>query len=257
MKISLIQMQVLKTPQENLSKIEELINDAVIQGADIVVLPEMCCCEYDNKAFGQNAMSTQDSFITSLSAIAKKHKIILVGGSVPELYDNKIYNTSYVFDENGSVIAKHRKVHLFDINVKNGICFKESDTFTGGNDFTIFNTKWGKIGLIICFDIRFPKFIKENSEDIKMIIVPASFNMTTGPKHWELLFRARAVDNQVFMAGCAAALDTKAHYHSYGHSIITNPWGDIVAQLDTAEKILTCEIDLNMVEEVRNQIPLY
>lgn len=257
MKISLIQMRVLKTPEENIEKIEQLVGKAVAEGAEIVVLPEMCCCEYKNDAFVKYAMSEDSEFVCRLSALARAHKIILVGGTVPEQDGDKIYNTSFVFDKNGNRIARHRKVHLFDINVNGGISFKESDTFSSGSCFTSFDTKWGKIGLIICFDIRFPDFIKAGSENLKMIIVPASFNMTTGPAHWELLFRARAVDNQLFMAGCAAALDENASYHSYGHSIITNSWGDVIASLDTNEDILTCTLDINEVDSIRNQLPLY
>lgn len=218
MKVSLIQMKVLSTPNENLIKIRKLVTEAVLQGCELAVLPEMCCCEYSNEAFAANAMAQSDDFIKALSDIARDNHIVLVAGSVPEADDGKIYNTSFVFDENGRIIAKHRKVHLFDIDVKKRISFRESDTFSAGDSFTVFKTKWGKMGLIICFDIRFPAFIKAKAEELKMIIVPASFNMTTGPMHWELLFRARAVDNQLFMLGCASALDESAHYHSYGHS---------------------------------------
>lgn len=257
MKVSLIQMQVMKSPDENLAKIRSLVADAAAQGGELVVLPEMCCCEYSNAAFIENAMSEDSEFITALSGIAKHHGIILSAGTVPERDGRNIYNTAYVFGEDGSIIAKHRKVHLFDINVKQGISFKESLTFSAGKGFTSFDTKWGKIGLMICFDIRFPEFIKAASQDLKMIIVPASFNMTTGPAHWELLFRTRAVDNQVFMLGCASALDKNAPYSSYGHSIITNPWSEVVAQLGTEEGILTEELELSQVDDIRSQLPLY
>ncbi len=257
MKVSLIQMKVLSTPSENLMKIRKLVLKAVSQGGEMIVLPEMCCCEYGNSAFTANAMPESDGFIKALSDIARDNSIVLIAGSVPECGGDKIYNTSYVFDEKGAIIAKHRKVHLFDINVENGISFRESDTFSAGSSFTSFDTKWGRIGLIICFDIRFPEFIKKNSKDLKMIIIPASFNMTTGPMHWELLFRARAVDNQVFTVGCASALDENAGYHSYGHSIIVDPWGNVKAQLGFDEQVITCDIDLNEADEIRKQIPIY
>lgn len=257
MKVSLIQMKVMNTPSENLIKIRSLVNEALSQGGELVVLPEMCCCEYSNEAFIKNAMPQSDDFIKALSDIAKDSRIILVAGSVPESDGGKIYNTSFVFDENGRIIAKHRKVHLFDIDVKNGISFRESAVFSAGDSFTAFETKWGKIGLIICFDIRFPDFIKANAEELKMIIVPASFNMTTGPMHWELLFRARAVDNQLFMLGCASALDENAHYHSYGHSTIVDPWGNVITGLGFDEQVITCDIDLNETDEMRKQIPVY
>lgn len=249
-------MRVMKTPNENLIKIKSLVEKAVSQGGELVVLPEMCCCEYSNDAFVENAMGENNEFIKGLSDIARQYGVVLAAGSVPERDGENIYNTSYVFDKQGSITAKHRKVHLFDINVRNGISFKESDTFSAGDSFTAFDTEWGKIGLIICFDIRFPEFIKAKSHDLKMIIVPASFNFTTGPAHWELLFRARAVDNQVFMVGCASALDVNASYHSYGHSIITDPWGDVIAQLGTEEAVITRELDLSKADDIRCQLPL-
>jgi predicted amidohydrolase len=256
MKISLLQMKVLSTPLANLDKIDKFLSEAHRRGTDIAVLPEMCCCPYENDAFVKYAMEENDLFIRELSHYAKKYNLILVAGTVPEKTSEGIYNTSFVFDTSGKIIARHRKIHLFDINIENGQYFKESDTFLAGKDIMKFDTKWGKIGLMICYDIRFPELSRLMADDVKLIIVPASFNFSTGPKHWELLFRARAVDNQVYMAGCSAATDYQSSYQSWGHSIITNPWGDVSKQLDNGEEILTENLDFSYVEKVRQELPL-
>ena len=144
-----------------------------------------------------------------------------------------------------------------DIEVDGGQHFKESDTFSKGESPTLFDTPWGSMGVCICFDIRFPLFIREYCElGAKALIVPAAFNMTTGPMHWELLFRSRAVDNQFFTFGCAPARDEKGGYVSYANSIAVDPWGHIISRADEKECILTAEVDLSLCQSVRRQIPV-
>ncbi len=168
-----------------------------------------------------------------------------------------VYNTSYIFDRQGEQIAKHRKMHLFDIDIRGGQRFFESETLTAGSQVTVFDTEFGRMGLMICFDIRFPELARLMTlKGAKAILVPAAFNMTTGPAHWELAFRSRAVDNQVFMVGCSPARDMESSYHAYGNSLVVSPWGDIRARLDEKEGILFCEIDLDETGTVREQLPL-
>jgi len=126
-----------------------------------------------------------------------------------------------------------------------------------GNAATLFETPWGKIGLEICYDIRFPELTRRMAKDgARLVIVPAAFNMTTGPAHWELLFRSRALDNQIFMIAASPARDPQASYVAYGHSLAVNPWGDVLAQLDERPGILMVELDLTQVEEVREALPI-
>ncbi|MGM9917364.1 nitrilase-related carbon-nitrogen hydrolase [Anaerotignum sp.] len=257
MKLSLLQMKTMATPEENIVKIKAMLKKAKAEGADMAVLPEMCCCPYENSAFVRYAMAEKSPFLTELAETAKELGIYLVAGSVPEQEDKKIYNTSFVYNPKGECIARHRKVHLFDINVEGGQYFMESDTFTAGEDVTTFDTPWGKFGLMICYDIRFPELSRLLAlKGVQAILVPAAFNMTTGPAHWELSFRMRALDNQVFMAGCAPARDINSSYHAWGHSIVTDPWGSVVEQLDEKEGILTVELDFEKVEKLREQLPL-
>ncbi len=257
MKLALIQMNVCDNTEKNIKHAHDLAIQASQNKVDLIVLPEIFTCAYQSSNFPNKAFDTNSKYYKSIQHIAIDTGKFLVAGSVPEKANHNIYNTSFVFNPKGEQIARHRKVHLFDIDVEGGQKFKESDTLTAGNDYTIFETPFAKIGLIICYDIRFPEFSRilvDKGADL--IIVPAAFNMTTGPAHWELSFRARALDNQVFYAGCAPARNTNATYVSYANSIVTNPWGEVIAKASTDEEILYADIDLSFIQQVRNQLPL-
>lgn len=256
-KIALIQMPTVEDVTANLETAREKVKYAAEQGANIVVLPEMFCCLYQSDSFVKNKEPQGGRIWQALCRMAADNGVYLVGGSMPEQDKDRIYNTSFVFAPDGVQIAKHRKVHLFDIDVKGGQRFKESDTFTAGNKPTVIDTKLGKIGVEICFDIRFEELTRLMAlEGAKMVFVPAAFNMTTGPAHWETHFKGRALDNQIFMFGCAPARDENGPYVSYGHSIAASPWGAIIDELDEKSGVLICEIDPEQTESVREQLPI-
>lgn len=255
--VAAFQKRTYGTPGENLSAVKKMMDAYEGPRPDFLILPEIFTCPYDNKWFPEFAQSDAGEVYRFLSGLARDRQMYVVGGSVPELDQGRIYNTSYVFDRAGALIAKHRKVHLFDIDVKGGQYFKESDVLSPGEKYTVFDTEFGKMGVCICFDIRFPDlFIRMRDAGVKMVFVPAAFNMTTGPAHWETLFRSRALDQQIFVLGCSPARDESASYVAYGHSILTDPWGSIVTELGAEEGILAARIDLERVESVRQQIPL-
>lgn len=255
--VALIQMPVTADKKANIQTAADYVHRAAQAGAKIAVLPEMFCCPYENASFVQNAEPAEGFVWQSLSKMAGENHVLLIGGSMPEKEGEHIYNTCFVFDCTGKQIGRHRKVHLFDINIPGGQYFKESDTFTPGDSMTLIDTEYGRIGVEICFDIRFTEMTHEMAlNGARIVFVPAAFNMTTGPAHWQLHFRARALDSQIYMFGCAPARDMSASYHSYGHSIITSPWGDVVAELDEKPGMLVENIDLGRVEAVREQLPI-
>lgn len=257
MKIALIQSGVTEDKRANLRNAGRLIAQAKSDGAQIAVLPEMFCCPYANSYFVSCAEERGGEIWQTLSKAARDNSLILVGGTMPEREQGRIYNTAFVFNEKGAQIARHRKVHLFDINVKNGQSFKESATFSPGGDVTVFDCSLGRFGVMVCFDIRFTELARLTAlEGAQAIIVPAAFNMTTGPAHWENTFRQRAVDNQLFMAGCAPARDAAGCYVSYGNSIVTNPWGDVIARAGAGEEILHADVDLAQNQAIRAQLPI-
>ena len=253
-----LQKKTYASPQENMDAVTAMLEQYAGAAPDFLLLPEIFTCPYDNSQFPLFAQKDGDSVYRFLAELARKHHFYVIGGSVPERdEEGKIYNTSYVFDREGELIGKHRKVHLFDIDVPGGQYFKESDVLSPGKEMTVFDTEYGRIGVCICFDIRFPDlFLQMRRAGVRMVFVPAAFNMTTGPAHWQTLFRSRALDQQIFMAGCSPARDETASYIAYGHSIVTDPWGRILKELDEKEGILDIELDLAETDRIRTQIPL-
>ena len=255
-KIALIQMGARVRKEDSLRTAEAYLRRASEAGAEIAMLPEMFNCPYQASNFPVYAEEEGGPCWRRMSKAAAESHLYLIAGSMPERDEKgNIFNTSFVFDPDGKQIARHRKVHLFDIDVKGGQYFRESDTLTAGNETTVFDTALGRFGVMICYDIRFPELARRMElQGAEMIFVPASFNMTTGPAHWELSFRARALDNQVFMAGCSQARQ-ETGYISYGNSMITSPWGEVTARMDEKEGLLIADIDLMQVKRVREELP--
>ena len=253
-----ISVYLVADKMENVRTVKTYLEKIKDENPDFVILPEMFCCPYQTENFPIYAEKEGGPVWQQLSGYAKQYGIYLIGGSMPEKdAEGNVYNTSYIFDREGKQIGKHRKVHLFDIDVKGGQTFKESDTLTAGDSDTVFDTEFGKIGVMLCFDIRFPELSRMMVNDgAKVIFVPAAFNMTTGPAHWELSFRTRALDNQIYMVGCAPARDVSAGYISWGHSIVTDPWGRVTDMLDEKKGILLAELDMDYEEQVREELPL-
>lgn len=271
LKVALCQMNVIDNKEANIEKAIEMVKSAKLKGVNIAILGEMFNCPYENEKFIEYAEIEEDSkTLSRISEVSKELGIYVITGSIPEKVidiqdssninnqiNKKIYNTSYVFNNKGEIIAKHRKIHLFDINVKGKIRFMESDTLTAGNKITVFDTPYCKIGLAICYDIRFPELSRLIAlEGAEILVVPGAFNFTTGPLHWELLFRARAVDNQIFTIGVSPALNKEANYNAYGHSLAVNPWGKIIAQTGYDEEVIIVDLDLNELKKVREEIPV-
>lgn len=256
-KIALIQMCVAEDKTANLEKAEKMISEAARLGAEIVVLPEMFTTPYRNDCFPLYAEVCPGHTTDRMRQWASDNEVCLIGGSIPEKEDDKLFNTCFIFDHTGQMIGRHRKMHLFDIDVKGGIRFMESETLTPGGSVTVCDTPFGRIGVAICFDMRFPELMRMMVDDgAQMIFIPAAFNMTTGPAHWHVTARMRAVDNQVFFAVASPARDENASYVAFGHSLLCDPWGQIVAEAGAQECILFAKADLQKIEEIREQLPL-
>ena len=266
-KIALCQMNVVDNKEENIKKAIQMIRDSKKQGADLAVLPEMFNCPYENEKFIEYGEEFEDSpTLNRIAETAKEENIHVLAGSIPEIEmslgeggkdEKSIYNTSVLFDNHGKILGKHRKMHLFDIDVKGKIYFKESDTLSAGSNFTVIETELATIGIGICYDIRFVELSRIMTlNGAEILIFPGAFNLTTGPAHWEILFKSRALDNQVYTIGVAPALDKTANYNSFGHSIAVNPWGEVIEELDFKEDLKIVEIDLNEIKRIREEIPI-
>lgn len=256
--IAVCQMKITENKEENLKKAAEMLELAAYnKKANIIVLPEMFNCPYDTKVMEEYAEEFNGKTTELLSTLAKKLDVYIIGGSIPEKCEGKIYNTSFIFDNEGENIGRHRKIHLFDVDIENGIRFKESDVLSPGNEVTIVETKYCKVGIAICYDMRFPELMRKmvlGGADV--IVVPAAFNMTTGPAHWDSLIKVRALDNQVYFVAASPARNMEAGYTAYGYSSIANPWGDMIIQSDEKEDIICGQIDMDFIKKVRKELPL-
>ncbi|XP_077336327.1 omega-amidase NIT2 [Lithobates pipiens] len=257
-RLSLVQLFVSPVKADNLKKASELIKQAAQQGAQIVALPECFNSPYGTKFFPEYAEKIPGQSTQMLSEVAKECGIYLIGGSIPEEDSGKLYNTCTVYGPDGTLMVKHRKIHLFNIDVPGKIRFQESETLTPGESFSVFDTPYCKIGVGICYDIRFAELAQiYTRKGCQLLVYPGAFNMTTGPAHWELLQRARALDNQVYVATVSPARDEKASYIAWGHSTVVNPWGEVIAKAGADEAIISTDIDLQYLADIRQQIPIH
>ncbi|KAM4044409.1 omega-amidase NIT2 [Anomaloglossus baeobatrachus] len=257
-KLALVQLLVSPVKSDNLKKASELVKQVAQQGAQIVVLPECFNSPYGTTFFPEYAEKIPGQSTQMLSDIAKECGIYLIGGSIPEEDSGKLYNTCTVFGPDGKLLLKHRKIHLFDIDVPGKIRFQESETLTPGDSLSVFDTPFCKIGVGICYDMRFAELAQiYTKKGCQLLVYPGAFNMTTGPAHWELLQRARALDNQVYVATASPARDDKASYVAWGHSTVVSPWGEVIVKAGAEETTISADIDLQYLAGIRQQIPIH
>ncbi len=250
-------MKVANDKNKNLKKAAWMIRELSSQGSEIIILPEMFNCPYEDTRFIEYAETAEGPTITSLRDIASELKVHIIAGSIPEKTEKGIYNTSFTINPKGKIIGRHRKIHLFDINIPGKITFKESDTLLPGEKPTIVKINKIKIGVGICYDIRFPELSRIMTlQGAQILAFPGAFNMVTGPAHWKTLIRARAIDNQVFVVAVSPARNMQTEYIAYGHSMIADPWGSIIYEAGSDETIKTVEIDLSQIKKIRERLPV-
>lgn len=253
MKLALCQLDVGENKTQNIKNAYSMLKEAAKQGANMAILPEMFCINYKPRFF----MQAKETFpggeaFNMLKRAARETAMTVIGGSVPLLDGGKLYNTSFCFDSNGNFLGKYSKAHLFDVNY-NGLCFKESDTVTAGEDLPLIIDAPIKTGVSICFDIRFPEWSGYMmNKGVDLIALPAAFSRKTGPAHWELLLRARALDNQCFVAGVAPAQSEC----SYGHSMLCSPDASVLCDMGEKQGVAVLQLDESMLASARNSIPI-
>jgi len=285
-RVALCQIHVTSDKNKNLQHMEELVTSAVQSSTekpvDIVVLPEVWNSPYGTSFFPVYAEKVPSVFqtpsteihpsVSKLCALAQSLGVWIVGGSIPECEDvivseegnlqqtemkRLLFNTCVIINNEGTIVGKHRKIHLFDIDIPGKMTFKESDSLTAGKQVTVVDTPWGKLGVGICYDMRFPELgMLMRQRGCRFLIYPGAFNMVTGPLHWELLQKARAVDNQLYVMACSPARDTTAGYVAWGHSSVVSPWGDVVSKAGAEEEVVYADLDFEKVTDMRANIPV-
>ncbi|KAF8296770.1 putative nitrilase [Trypanosoma cruzi] len=259
LRVSLCQMAVEKSKEANLSKAVGMIAAAANRGANIAVLPECFMCPYGTKYFDEYAEEIRPGCPTydSISKVAKENNIWVVAGSMPERSDGKLYNSSMVFDSAGNLQHVHRKIHLFRINSETVQMDEREVLSPGSTAFPVSMNEKIKFGLGICFDMRYPQLAwKYAQAGTSFLVYPGAFNMFTGPIHWELSARARAMDNQQYVLLCSPARDSNAEYVAWGHSMVADPLGRVIATAEEGEAYVDAELDFGLIKEARKKIPI-
>lgn len=251
--LALIQMRVGKDKQENLDRAASLLTEAAEKEISLAVLPEMFNCPYGVEFFPGYAEPIPDGpTCRFLANLARELNIHLVGGSIPEKAGPDVYNTATLWSPAGELLLSHRKVHLFDVDIPGGISFHESETLTGGQSIKVVETPLGRLGLAVCYDLRFPELFRSLAlSGAELVLCPAAFNTTTGPEHWELLVRARAVENTYYLAACASAPHPEVDYPTWGHSMVVDPYGWILNGAERDQEIIYATFDRNRLNQVR------
>ena len=254
--IATCQMNVVDDKETNVEHAIHLINEAS-GNAELITLPEMFNTPYYNAKFIENAEKEKNSFtLDAMCETANENDVYIQSGSIAELENEKIYNSAYLIDNNGKIIGKHRKMHMFDIDTAT-MKFTESDTLSPGNNITTIKTPFANISIAICYDIRFSEmWTLMNKNNSEIILLPGAFNRTTGPLHWETLIRARAIDNQAYVVATSPSQVENPYYIAWGHSMIVDPWGKILSQAHEKEEILYATLTPDSMNTVREQIPI-
>jgi len=257
-RVACVQMTSGADKPANLATAERLVSQAAATGADVVVLPEKW------NAIGDAAVSHATAepieggeSVEAMSRWSRQHGITLVGGSITERREGreKLSNTSLVFDPEGQIVAAYRKIHLFDVEV-GGVVYRESEAEEPGEEPVVAEIEDWKLGLSVCYDIRFPELYRILAlEGAELVTVPAHFTTPTGKDHWHVLLRARAIENQLYVAAAAQIGETLPGRPAYGRSLITDPWGIVVAQAPDAETVIAAELDLVHLRDIRAKLP--
>jgi deaminated glutathione amidase len=257
-RVACVQLTSRADKAENLEKTERLVAEAAAGGADVVLLPEKWNAIGGVETLHEAAetIETGES-VEAMRGWAARHGITLVGGSITERREGreKLSNTSLVFDPDGELVALYRKIHLFDVDV-GGHRYRESEAEEPGEEPVVARLEGWPIGLTVCYDLRFPELYRILAlEGAELVTVPAHFTLYTGKDHWHVLLRARAIENQNYIAAAAQIGETIPGKLSYGRSLIADPWGTVVAQAPDEEAVISAELDRSRLEEVRRNLP--
>ena len=258
LRVACVQLTAGSDKAANLEKAERLVARAATLGAELVALPEKWNLVGDPEALHAGAETLeQGESVCAMSAWAKGHGIVLVGGSIVERRDGheKLSNTSLVFDTGGKLVARYRKIHLFDVEV-GGHVYRESEAEEPGDEVVVAEAGGWKIGLTVCYDLRFPELFRLLAlAGAELVTVPANFTQRTGMDHWQVLLRARAIENALYVVAPGQIGEPTAGRPSYGRSLVVDPWGTVLAQAPDRETVVLAELERSRIGEIRSRLP--
>jgi predicted amidohydrolase len=260
MKFLAAAIQILASPDKeaNLKEAEVWVREAASRGAKVVALPEVFNWRGDQKEERKNAETIPGPTANLMARLARELGIYLLAGSFLEEIpaSSKAYNTSLFFDPKGNLLGRYRKIHLFDVDIERGVSAMESETREAGREIVVVDTEYCRMGLTICYDLRFPELYRDLvAKGAEMIFVPSAFTALTGEAHWEPLLRARAIENQAYVVAPDQMGKNPKSFATYGNSMIVDPWGRVLARASDFPCIIFAEIDLNYLAKVRAELP--
>ncbi|HXZ86807.1 MAG TPA: carbon-nitrogen hydrolase family protein [Myxococcota bacterium] len=257
---AVVQMTSTADLERNLARAGELVGEAAGRGAELVALPENFALmrEEDAGAANPHAQDLPGGRVPRfLAELAARHRIVLAGGTFPERIagDARVLNTSTVFGPEGELLAVYRKIHLFDVDLP-GATHRESSRVAAGSELALAKTESCTLGLSVCYDVRFPELYRTLVErGAQVLLVPSAFTVPTGRDHWEVLLRARAIENQCFVVAAAQFGEHNATRRTYGRSLVVDPWGTVLCTASDGEGVALAELDFARQDDVRRRLP--
>src|SRR5262249_20734775 len=255
----LVQMRSGRNPQANLDAAAKLIGEAKRSGADYVLTPEMTnVMEINRQAlFSVIVEEEQDLSLVAFRELARALGIYLhIGSLAIKLSSDKAANRSFLIDREGEIVARYDKIHMFDVDLGGGETYRESENFRPGESAMLYDLPWGRLGLSVCYDLRFPALYRALAEaGASFLTVPSAFTQQTGEAHWHVLLRSRAIENGAFVLAAAQGGKHENGRSTYGHSMVVDPWGRIIAEGDAEPGVIMAEIDPAQIAAARGRIP--
>lgn len=257
-RVAAIQMNSTVDKRGNLKRAIASITEAATAGASLVALPEYFNCLGSHTHMVAEAEAVSGMTSVALAELAKKKNIYILAGSICEQSGEAgwVYNTSLLFAPDGEIVCQYRKIHLFDVDLRGQFTSEESCWIKPGNKIATVETPLGILGFSICYDLRFPELYRGLSDQhVQIIFVPSAFRQATGQSHWEILLRARSIENQAYVVAPNQCGSPSPEIINYGNSMILDPWGNVLARAETAEGVIIAEIDLDYLQQIREQLP--
>ena len=256
---AMVQTRTRLSPDDNVKDISALIREAKAKGASYVQTPEMTNLLAANREqlFKTIADEDHDSSLKSFRALARELRIYLhIGSMAIKATPDRAANRAFLIDPNGEIVTRYDKIHMFDVNLANGESYRESNNYQPGDTASLADLPWGRIGLTICYDMRFPSLYRALAESgASFLTMPSAFTKPTGEAHWHVLLRSRAIENGAFVFAAAQGGVHESKRVTYGHSLIIDPWGEILAEGGVDPGVITAEIDPAKVVDARGKIP--
>ena len=258
-RMAVIQLNSRNIPSENMAAVEQSLDRAAEMGAEFVALPELWTYLGPYSGYDEAAQTIPGPAIALLQEKAREHNMIVHGGSIVERHptlSGKFYNTSVLIDRHGEIVARYRKIHLFDVHLANGEKHLESERIVPGDSVVTAEIAGITFGLSVCYDLRFPELYRSLAlQGAQVLLVPAGFTLHTGRDHWEVLLRARAIENLCYVVAPGQVGTYPPNKQCFGRSMIVDPWGLVIAQAQDAPTVILCEVDLAQIDQARAQIP--